>query len=321
MDFLNPKTILVVQIGKIGDMILTTPLFTELKKLFPEAALKVLATNTNKDIPLNHSAVDEVKIFRKNFLLNILLPDHALRKIDLWIDTKDCFSRTSAMLEKTSYPVHSLGFNFKNKIFGVALNEYVNGFHAVDINLSPLNYLKSEKIEAKIKPSFNIPVEVERKFNNYFQDKLNILINISAGNAGRYLENEKWISIINNINSIKFSSISLIGLKKDKKIIDDIINNLNYDNAKYIETGNILEVAEIVRRNDIVITPDTSIVHLCSAFNTPVVGLYPNVEWNLKKFGPLSDQNEMIISKDENSIKDIKASEVVKSIRGLLARR
>ncbi len=88
MDFNNPKTILVVQIGKIGDMILTTPLFTELKKLFPQTTLIVLASDINKDIPLNHSSVNDVLLYKKSLLLNFFQPAN-LHKINLWIDTKD----------------------------------------------------------------------------------------------------------------------------------------------------------------------------------------------------------------------------------------
>ncbi|MEP7146673.1 MAG: glycosyltransferase family 9 protein [bacterium] len=317
MDFLNPKSILVVQIGKIGDMILTTPLFTALKKLFPSASLRVLASEFNKDIPLNHDAVNEVVIYKKNFLKNILFPNPSLLNIDLWIDTKDNYSKSSAFLVKIFKPEHSLGFNFTKKIFEISLNQYVNGTHSVDVNLSPINYIKNENKRSVIRPSFNIPVEVGEKIKKIFiPGQLNLLINISAGNESRYLDNGKWINLINNINRDKLFTITLIGLNRDEDRINEIINSTG-GNTSYIKTNNILEVAEIIRRCDIVITPDTSVIHICSVFNTPVTGLYPNVTWNLDKFKPLSDQNEIIISKDKESISDIQADEVLESFKRL----
>ena len=53
----EPSKILVVQIGKIGDMILTTPLFLELKRLFPNTNLSVLASLNNRIIPENLSLI------------------------------------------------------------------------------------------------------------------------------------------------------------------------------------------------------------------------------------------------------------------------
>ncbi len=319
MDFLNPKTILVVQIGKIGDMILTTPLFSELKKLFPEAALKVLASELNKDIPLNHNSVNETIIYKKNILNNIFRPNSSLLNIHLWIDTKDGYSRTSAFLVKLLKPGLSLGFNFDKKVFNIPLIDHVKGMHSVDINLSPMNYLKNEKSRIEIKPSFSIPDVIIKKFENHIPSgQLNVLINISAGNESRYLENEKWINIINNISLIKLCSITLTGLHDDRERIDNIILKAAGHNVRYVETENILEVSELVRRSEIVITPDTSIVHICSSFNTPVLGLYPNVKWNLDRFKPLSDLNEIIISKDERSIHDIDTEEILYGYRSLL---
>jgi ADP-heptose:LPS heptosyltransferase len=321
LDLQNPKTILVVQIGKIGDMILTTPLFSELKRLFPESNLKVLSSEINKDIPLNHTAVDEVIVYRKQFFKNLSLLGSSLHKIDLWIDTKDGYSRTSEILLKVFRPKSSIGFNSGKTIFDINLKNFQKGKHAVDINLSPVNFFEKEnQYKKKLKPSLNIPPEIKKQFDSVIPDdkRLKIMINISAGNQNRYLEKEKWLDIINKINSFLISSFTLIGLAKDNEIFEYLLKNFKGENINYIKTNNILETAELVRRNDIVITPDTSVVHLCSVFEKPVLALYPNVEWNLEKFSPLSKYNEVVISTEANSIKNISAEEVVNKFKKLI---
>ncbi|MEO8210649.1 MAG: glycosyltransferase family 9 protein [bacterium] len=312
MDLQNPKTIVVVQIGKIGDMILTTPLLSGLKKLFPESNLKVLASEINKDIPLNHSSVNEVIVYKKNFIKNLILLKSSINRSDLWIDTKDNYSKTSELLVKFLKPEFSMGFNFEKKIFDILLKEFQKGNHAVDINTSPLNYFNKIAEQTDTKPSFNIPFEIQKKFNLKQTSKLQeIIINISAGNPSRYLEKEKWLDIIKMINSNELSAFTLIGLVRDKEIISYLLEKCAEFNIKFIETENILETSEVIKQGDIVITPDTAIVHICSAFDKPVVALYPDVKWNLQKFAPLSKYNEAVVSKAEGSIKDITAEEVV----------
>ncbi|MDQ3019117.1 MAG: hypothetical protein M3R36_00885 [Bacteroidota bacterium] len=308
----NPKTIVVVQIGKIGDMILTTPLFSGLKKTFPESNLKVLASEINKDIPLNHLSVDEVIVYKKNFLKNFTLLKSSLRNVDLWIDTKNNYSSTSGVLLKIFKPKLSLGFNFEKKNFDISLKEFQKGKHAVDINTGPLNYFNKTSEQAETKPSFNIPLEIQRKFNLKLTSNLqNVIINISAGNLGRYLAKEKWLDIIKRINANELSAFTLIGLARDKEIISYLLENCMEFNINFIETKNILETSEVIKQGDIVITPDTAIVHICSAFDKPVVALYPDVKWNLQKFAPLSKFNEALVSKDEGSIKDITVEAIV----------
>ena len=315
MDLQDPKTILVVQIGKIGDMILTTPLFSALKTIYPGSKIISLASDINRIIPQNHKNVDEVLTYHKNIVKNIPMLRYLNGKIDLWIDTKDSYSRTGELLLGIFKPAKSMGYCFlnKNKMYDYCLNDYKTGNHAVDINLSPVNFLKKEKSALRSLPSVYIPGSVKNKFS-YLNSKneFNVLINVSAGNKSRLLKNEVWTDFINSVKHEKDVSFLLTGIEKDKEAINYILKNTGSGDITFIKTESILETAEAVRRSDLVITPDTSVTHLCSAFNKPVVALYPDVKWNLEKFFPLSDNYEIIVSGNENSINDV-SSDLLKT--------
>ena len=308
MDFKNPETILVVQIGKIGDMILTTPLFGELRKLFPSARLMVLSGETCADIPLNHKCVDGVIVFRKNIFGNTALIKLLFSKIDLWIDTKDHYSLTGSLLLKTIRPHYSLGFRFKNRknYFNGILNEYKTGSHSVDINLSPVNFIKQTKEQFNIRPSYVIPGDVSLKFENEFNKQREyILINISAGNRSRFLQKEKWSDLIRRIISGLNYNVIVSGVESDTESVDYILKSVDSSKVKYYKTADILETSELIRRSRFVISPDTSVIHICSAFNVPVIGIYPDLKWNFEKFSPLSEFSEVIFSGNKNNIHDV----------------
>ena len=323
MDLQDPGTIVIVQIGKIGDMILTTPLFSGIKDIFPESNLIVLASRINKDIPLNHVSVNEVFIYNKSVLKNLMLLNTSLMKADLWIDTKNSYSRTSELLIKIFKPKLTLGYNYDKKIFDIPLNDHLFGEHAVDINLSPVNLLNKTKEEFRKKPAFNIPSGIQTKVSSAMQinpDLKKVIINISAGDKSRYIQKEKWVCIINNINDpVKFF-FYIIGLKKDSDTIDYILQNTESSNIKYLKSEDIIETSEIVKRSDYVITADTSIVHICSAFNIPVIAVYPDVKWNLDKFAPLSDIKEIIVSGSKDSIEDVKSDEISEGFKKIVTR-
>lgn len=323
MDLQNPKTILVVQIGKIGDMILTTPLFSGLRNIFPDSKILSLASNLNKDIPACHKDIDEVLVYNKNILKNIPLLKYTFSKIDLWIDTKDNYSRTSELLLNVFKPQVSLGFCFENKkkIFDVCLNDYKTGNHASEINISPLHYLDKLKSEINSKPTVYIPEYVKNKFA-YLNNKKDfiVLINVSAGDKSRYLKTEVLSEFVRNVLKEKSFKLLVTGLGKDMEIINFIIENSGDEKIKFIRTENIIETAEVVRRSSLVITPDTSVVHLCAAFNIPLVAVFPNVKWNLDKFYPLSDYSEVIISDNNVSVNDVNAETLTNAFNKLLDR-
>lgn len=320
MELKDPKSIVIVQIGKIGDMILTTPLFSGIRRIFPEAKLTVLSGKINKDIPLNHKSVDEVLIYKKNIFENVSLLFSSLKNPDLWIDTKDNYSRTSELLLKIFKPKKSIGYNFEKKLFDISLKDYQKGNHAVDINTGPLYYLNGNIDIPDRMPSFEIPESIQNKITsaihkNPFQK--NILINISAGNKSRYIKKEQWVKVINRIHQTGLFYFYLTGLEKDMDDIEYILRNTVRDNVKFIRTENIIETAALLRSCAAVITADTSIVHLCSAFDKPVVAMYPDVKWNLDKFAPLSKSNEVIVSKSAENIEDIDSERIVNSFSNL----
>lgn len=310
-----PIRILIVQVGKIGDMILTTPLFTELKNIFPDCEIYVLTSKVNNNIAHFDKNVSGTVVYKKNFF-SVLKLIFTLRKIkfDYWIDSKDEFSSTSKTLLKFGRYCKSLGFNTEENLFEISLKEFVKGEHTVDINLSPLFCLKKDYVVKNSKPSINIPSVTINKYSDFFRNikSKKILVNISAGAENRYWLEEKWLELFGKIEMD--SHIFLISDKRDKKLANNLVSYHKIDNLTYLNADDIFEVAEIVRNSDYIITPDTSVVHLASCFNKPVVAMFHNVDWVIKRYAPLSDKYRMILSKEKDSISDISVDEVISKL-------
>ncbi|MCB0727014.1 MAG: glycosyltransferase family 9 protein [Ignavibacteriae bacterium] len=317
----NPKTVLIVQIGKIGDMILTTPLFREIKKLYPDSVLSVLASELNKIIAENDHNTDKVITYKKNFQSTFQLFFSSVKNQDVWIDTKNNYSRTSSILPKIFRPKLSLGFNFSKPVFDIDLKDYQTGNHATDINLSPLKYFTDKSYSQKERiPEIDIPDSIKLKTDQFIKkdsNSANIVINISAGDESRYLQKEKWAEIILGIGKRENIKIYLIGMDRDRDIIDYLLRTTDTLKVNYIKTENILETAEVIRNSNIVISPDTSIIHICSAYNIPVIGIYPDLKWNLEKFYPLSDKKEVVVSGNKDNIADVTSAQIIKSFECL----
>jgi ADP-heptose:LPS heptosyltransferase len=310
----EPKSILVVQIGKLGDMVLTSPLFYELKRLFPHAKLKVLASSVNAEFASGLKAIDEVIIYHKKIVKDLLLGSKLKKNnFDLWIDVKDGYSRTSASLLKLAGPKLSLGFNKQEKIFDVDLKQFAKGKHAVDLSLAPVYYFGKDPVYTKpvlcdfIKESVN--------------GKTDLLINLSAGSSSRYIDELKWTLAISQVlQKYPHYKIHLIGISKDSKTVLNIDNIFKTEHIIYNYSYNIAELINALNNTKIIISADTSIIHLASGLNKPVVGLYPDVDWNFERFKPLSDNYETIISKSDKGIGDIESLQIVNKFLELQSR-
>jgi ADP-heptose:LPS heptosyltransferase len=313
------NNILVVQIGKLGDMVLTTPLFRELKFLYPNSKLTVLCSEQNYGILQNRPDVDNILIYKKNFFsLLRLLFTLKNRRYDLWIDPKNERSDTSKFLLKYAKPVHSLGYNFDEKIFEYDLSGKEIGKHAVDIYLTPVKVLNPAVDFQFTSPIIDISHDSKVNISDLLKDCGEcIFINLSAGQPARQWNINNWVEAINGMGD----SNTYTFLLNTYGLTENELNLLSSSiKQKYTILDHLtqLELAESIRRSKIVISPDTSAIHFASAFNIPAIDLMNNVPWNIERFAPLSDKHKVLISNNENSLDSITPKQVITAFKELV---
>ena len=79
-DIKKSKNVLVLKYDRIGDMVVTTPIFRELKKAYPSISISVLASKENKDVIKNNPYIDKIYTNYKNSIFNDLPTLLKLRK-------------------------------------------------------------------------------------------------------------------------------------------------------------------------------------------------------------------------------------------------
>jgi hypothetical protein len=113
-------------------------------------------------------------------------------------------------------------------------------------------------------------------------------------------------SISNNI------IIILLHKPSDKVWVNELISN---DKSSYVfpsyPTESILDVAAIVDAVDLVITPDTSIVHMACALNKPLIAIYKRDMEGFEAWKPKSKCNYVVFSEDFESLNYINIDTVI----------
>ena len=302
-------------------MVLTTPLFDNLKELSPESEITVLASKSNFEIASNHKNVDETLVYSGNpFQKLALLYKLKSEKYDLWIDTKNEFSNTSKILVRFARPGKSLGFNFEEKVFDISLNDNPGGEHCTDINLSPMSFLDKEYNIRSKRPSLYIPDETDGSIVSRLNPEAErrLLINISAGKPSRQWGKKNWSELLTEFTpDDKNFDIVINAVKEDYEMANELVEAHKQRLNIYTLQLTLMETCSVIRHSDYVISPDTAVIHIASAYNKPLVGLYTNVDWNNKKFAPLTDKYKMLVSDNENSLSSITAGEVYKAFTAI----
>ena len=113
-------------------------------------------------------------------------------------------------------------------------------------------------------------------------------LNISAGAQARYWTHETWAALASRFPDRRFMVFSAPQDAAARHAVEAPGTNIIPSPA----TGNLYEMGLLMARLGLLVTPDTSLVHVASCTNTPVVGLYGNTLKDQSCFGPFMVPHE-----------------------------
>ncbi|MGL5055821.1 MAG: glycosyltransferase family 9 protein [Fusobacteriaceae bacterium] len=285
--------------GKIGDMVINTFVFREIKKMYPNIKIGVVARGTAKDIIKNNKNIDKIYNYEKG-LEKELGKQISKENYDVLVDFSEmlrvnqmkfinlCSAKINIGLNKEEWNLFRLSFSKNEKEHITEL--YNNLLKKIGIKTENFNYeiiLSKENLEA---------VQNIVSKNEY------LVLNPYAASKHRSLNKYKIIEVAKLLLENKKGDLYIIGESSKKEEILEICKSLG-SRVKYPELKGILDVAAFISKASYVVSPDTSIVHIAAAFKIPMTAIYraDNLEnTNSKLWAPNYSEAKQIFSIDQN---------------------
>jgi len=286
------KRILIIQTAFLGDVILATPVVSELKRVFPEAKIDFLLKKGNESLVIGNPKINQVITFDKSSgkwkaILRLIKQCRAT-KYDLVINLHRFAS--SGMIAgfskgKKRYGFKKNPFSFMyTKSFDHSIGD---GTHEVERNLKLISEFGcSPKTRPELFPSEKEMASVQ----SYLSDEFYCLAPASVWYT-KQLPKEKWLELIRKIGIRK--TIYLLGGKDDFELCESILNDASMESIINLSGKlNLLESAALIQKATRTFVNDSGPLHLASAVNAPVTAFFCSTVPNFG-FGPLSDDSEV----------------------------
>jgi ADP-heptose:LPS heptosyltransferase len=321
LDFSTIKKVLIIRLGKIGDIVTTSFVFEIIKDSHPNTDIYLLTLKSNQDLLKFNPRLKKVFYSNGNASLFRNLLKLRLINFDLILDFNDNQSTTSSLILRFLSGKYKAAYDFKKyeDIINIKINPLKKDeSHIVERVKDFLLQIGISADEKKVKPVFYLNPVILNNIKGHIPEQGKIItINLSAGAKIRYWEKEKWIELIKLIIK-KYPTFGLIILstKEDDKLKEYIHSEISQAYYPDSKTLTIQYFAAYIRISNILITPDTSAVHIASAFGIPTVALYPNYEWNFVSWQPYKIPHRSIRSKME-SISQISVDDVFSAFQSL----
>lgn len=285
----NPKKILIIRSGGLGDVIMTTPLVRAVRRKFPRAKITYLvgkwaaaALKNNPNVNRVWEFDDEI-IFKKNiFAVRKLIKE--LRKENFEL----CF-----ILDK-SYHWNMLAY-FCRIPFRIGFDRHGEGF-ANNLNV-PFDGSKYEfeyylDVARLVKAKAGKDMELysaakDKKAAAEFSRKnaLNgkITVGIAAGgaeNPGQAFHAKRWaadryIGLINLVAENERAAIILFGGKSDELLNKQIMEqSMHKDKIFNASNMSLHEAFELMKKCRLIITHDSGALHMAGAAKAKIIALF-----------------------------------------------
>ena len=291
--------ILFIRLNKIGDALVTTPLLKLIKEK-TGCYVSILADEKNHFIFKDPKIYDEVIIYKKGVKgFREVITKVNKQKFDAVVDLHDDISTTVSFLIALIKSSVKIGLQKGNeniythlvqkldpvnnhvilrvmefiKVFGL-------GYETQNINIHyPLSETSLQKTESYLKKNFN--------------NKFLVGINISAGSQARFWGVERFKNVIKILESYDIQVI-ILSTNNEKKYAEEI----SCGNFPVFTTPDFNEFAAVISKLNFLFTPDTSIVHLASAYEIPMFGIYVKYNTTNMIWSPFKAQFNCIITKN-----------------------
>ena len=271
------KKILLIRLNRIGDALVTTPLLSLLKNNL-NCSIDILADKKNYFIFEGNPSVDNLYIFKKGLKgFHEFVKTDKSNGYDLIIDAHDDVSTTVTFLIELARSKYKLGLEKKNSsIFTTTVpRPDSTKVHVVERISSLAKALgidyKKEQLRI-VYPLKNESKQFAKEFidKNNLREKFLIGINISAGSDARFWGIERFTKLVNYFKNFDVS-ILLLTAEKD---LDKAMEISASSGAPLFMSNDFNRFASMISMLDFLFTPDTSVVHLASAYQIPLFGIY-----------------------------------------------
>jgi predicted lipopolysaccharide heptosyltransferase III len=277
-----PVNILLLQLKRIGDLILTLPAIATLRENFPAAQITLAISSECADLLPAIPNVNRILLMRRNLRDVALFLGLVREKFDYCID----FTRN----DRSSLLVFLSGarkrivyrrrdrFQKRARIYSDFVKVRKLAMHTIDYNLALIGPLGVRNVSRALR--LELPQETREKANALRRDlKINqpyIIFHPGSARAEKFWEPQRWADVIEHARSGSQISVLLTGgaSRAEQKHLRQVQGRLRQPVVDLSGKTDLLTLAALIEQARLLVTVDSAPMHLAAATQTAQVILF-----------------------------------------------
>ncbi len=285
-DLLRSMNVLVIKIGSMGDVVLVTASLKAIRKKFPRARIHCLVGKESMRILHNCPYLDGIIVYdvkdKDRGWLGVLKLSKKLRKyrFDVVIDFQN--NRKSHLLSFLSFGRESYGYD--NGKWGSLLSHPVKDTrkdmppvaHQFQV-LENLGIHYNGNAFLELWPSPDNKQYVQRLLDSEWLGNNPDIVGINIAASAKW-QTKNWpveyMARLCDMLSAKNIRVIITGIEKDKPLAQHFLSMTKSKPANFVGKTNILQLAALIKKCKVFVTPDSAPLHVAAAMQVPVVAFF-----------------------------------------------
>lgn len=277
--------ILLIQLKRIGDLILTTPAITAVRKKFPDAQITLVISDECKALaPAIHS-IDRLLIMPRGFggIATLAAVVRGSGRFDYCVDfTRNDRSALLVLLSRAKKRIVSFRIKVRSKFRTRFYNEFVphrmRDMHTVDYHLALLAPLGIENAPAAIDLALpaSVAVAAAKLLEKHNVRRPFVIFHPGSARAEKFWDAQRWSEVINHVADHHDVDVVITGGPSlfERTHIGDIKSKLRRQVVDLSGQTDLLTLAALIARARLLITVDSAPMHLAAGTQTAEVILF-----------------------------------------------
>jgi heptosyltransferase III len=304
LDFTDIKTVLVIRPDRLGDVVLSTPVYETLKNSFPHINISVLTESSQAGLLVDSPNINRVLAFDPKQPLAIfrqLRDEH----FDLTITLNKKFSATATFFALCSSAHIRVGYDHPENAWAYNIRVPVEGppQHESENNLDLIRALGVQEIQNQPQLYFNKKetqkvVEIVQRLRTPW-DRPVVLVKCGTRIAKWGWHWEKFQEVIENLLKSEKAHVWMVCGPGEEVELQKALSKMD-NKPQLLPLLTAKELALLIQECDLLLCNHTGIMHLASAVDKPVCVIFKHGE--VKRWGPLNCTSVVLEERGEESL-------------------
>lgn len=315
----DPKSILLMRVDRVGDLIVSTPAIRAIRMKFPRARIVVLASKLNREILRGNPDVDEVWTLSRTGLPALLWKLRAARW-DLAVDLNAAPSLTSGLLARFSGAGVRVSFEKKNgeHYYDVRLPADEKAHRAREA-MKVVSWLGGDDydLQYRVYPGPQAERQAAEVFSALGGADGAKWVGVHPGNIKKYdnrWPEENFAALCDKIVEKGFRVLFLKGPDEDP-LIESILGRMKAK-PPVAPVLSLLPTACLLKKMSLVLCNSTSTLHLAAAAGVPTLSFLGG--YSVACWKAMGDKHRVLEGSSWGSCRDISVEDAWRAFEEIL---